>query len=168
MPKIFKQDKLEFKTELNAVGRFNLLTAFPRLSTIVESKHMVFDYRTLKQDEYSFPYHFHRNAEELVFIISGSMIMRTPQGLENLKTGDLIFFEIGESGAHQFYNEESESCTYLDIRTTIGLDVCEYPDSGKLNIVPYNEIYETSTKVDYLKGEDKIDDIWRDIRTKEK
>lgn len=168
MSKIFKNNSFEFKEESKAVGKFKLLTAFPRLSTIVESKHMVFDYRTLEHDEYSFPYHFHRNAEELIFIISGAMTMRTPKGLEILQTGDLIFFEMGESGAHQFYNHESEPCTYLDIRTTVGIDVCEYPDSGKINIVPFNEIYETLTKVDYNKGEDNVDLIWKDLTKQNK
>jgi uncharacterized cupin superfamily protein len=45
------------------------------------------------------------------------MTLRTPDGLEALTTGDVVFFEMGESGAHQFYNHSLEPCTYLDIRT---------------------------------------------------
>jgi uncharacterized cupin superfamily protein len=68
----------------------------------------------------------------LILVLSGSMTLRSPEGFEVVTQGQLVFFEIGETGAHQFYNHGAESCTYLDLRITIGLDVCEYPDSEKL------------------------------------
>ena len=61
---------------------------------------------------------------------------------------------------HQFYNQDSIPCTYLDIKTVVGLDVCEYPDSGKINISPFNEIFVKDSQVDYFKGEDNVDEIW--------
>lgn len=51
-------------------------------------------------------------------------------------------------------------CVYLDIRTTLGLDVCEYPDSGKVNILPTLEVFEKSSKTDYFKGEEAVRDQW--------
>jgi len=59
---------------------------------------------------------------------------------------------MGESGTHQFYNHSTVPCTYLDLRTTVGLDVCEYPDSGKINISLLGNVYEKKSQVDYLKG----------------
>ena len=50
-------------------------------------------------------------------IISGCATLRTPNGLEIVKSGDLIFFEKGKTGAHQLYNHTTETCIYLDIRT---------------------------------------------------
>ena len=164
MPRIFNQETIVYQEDSKAIDKFKLLTAFPRLSTLVNSKHLVFDLRILKTGEYSFPYHFHRNAEELIMILSGSLTMRTPNGFETLKTGDIIFFEVGEGGAHQFYNHEIEPCKYFDIRTTFGIDICEYPDSGKINIVPYNEVFEQDSKVDYHKGEENVDLIWNKLK----
>lgn len=91
----------------SALEQFDLLTLSPRLTKIVNSKHFVFDLRKLDSGKYSFPYHFHRNAEELIMIISGSMTIRTPKGFEIAKEGQIVFFEMGETSAHQFYNHET-------------------------------------------------------------
>ena len=57
--------------------------------------------------------------------------MRSHKGFDILTKGDIVFFEMGETGAHQFHNQGTEPCTYLDVRTLIGVDVCEYPDSAR-------------------------------------
>jgi hypothetical protein len=46
------------------------------------------------------------------------------------------------------------------VRTTIGIDVCEYPDSGKVNILPDMNIFESSSTVDYYKGEENVAAKW--------
>jgi uncharacterized cupin superfamily protein len=163
MPKIFKQQDVKFKEDSDSIDKFKIQMAFPRLSSTVDSKHLIFDLRLLNPGQYSFPYHFHRNAEELMMILSGSLIMRTPDGFQILDQGDIIFFEIGETGAHQLYNHSSDPCTYLDIKTVVGLDVCEYPDSGKINIMPYREIFDKNSQVDYFKGEEKVDGKWNNL-----
>ena len=68
----------------------------------------------------------------------------------------MVFFEMGPSGAHQLYNHTEAICEYTDLRTEAGIDVCEFPDSGKVNILPHIEVYETKDKVDYFKGEDSV------------
>lgn len=164
MPKIICPDEMEFKHDPNALSAFDLLTLSPRLSKMVDSKHLIFDIRKLEQGKYSFPFHFHRFAEEVIMILSGTMTIRTVQGFEIINQGQIAFFEIGENGAHQFYNHGSKPCTYLDIRTTTGIDIVEYPDSGKVNISPFNQIYEKQTQVDYNKGEENIEKIWSDLK----
>jgi uncharacterized cupin superfamily protein len=160
MPTIINPNDLEYKIDPSALGLFDLLTLSPRLTKIANSKHFVFDLRKLDSGKYSFPYHFHRNAEELIMIISGSMTIRTPKGFEIAKKGQIVFFEIGETSAHQFYNHATVPCEYLDIRTTVGIDVCEYPDSGKINISPFGEIFEKDSQVDYNKGEENVQLTW--------
>lgn len=164
MPTIIKPNELEYKHNPTALKEFDLLTLTPRLSSIVGSKHFMFDLRQLNPGIYSFPYHFHRNAEELIMVLSGSMTLRTPNGFEVLSAGEMVFFEIGETSAHQFYNHTTSPCTYLDIRTTVGLDVTEYPDSGKINISPYWEVFDKDSKVDYNKGEENVSQIWEKLR----
>jgi uncharacterized cupin superfamily protein len=164
MPTIIKPDELEFQHDDTAIEQFDLLTLVPRLSKIVASEHLIFDIRKLEPGKYSFPYHFHRNAEEIILVLSGSMTVRMNKGFEIIQKGQIAFFEIGETGAHQFYNHESASCTYLDIKTNVGIDVCEYPDSGKINISPFNEIFEKHSQVDYNKGEENVQKVWEKLK----
>jgi uncharacterized cupin superfamily protein len=89
-------------------------------------------------------------------IVSGSATLRTPKGLEIVNTGDLIFFETGETGAHQLFNHKSETCIYLDISTFIGYDVAEYPDSNTIFLAPSYEIFNKDSKTNYFEGEENI------------
>ena len=166
MPTIINPADFEFRADNSAMEDFGINTLFPRLGVISESKNFVFDIRQLDPGKFSFPYHFHRNAEELIMIISGELTMRSVSGFQILTKGHLVFFEIGASSAHQFYNHSNSSCTYLDLRTTIGIDISEYPDSGKINILPSWELYEKNTGVEYNKGEENVREIWDKLQNK--
>jgi uncharacterized cupin superfamily protein len=167
MPKIFKPAELEYTEMPFQLEQYKWKTS-PRLSDLAGSKHLFFNVRSLEPGKYSFPYHFHRNSEELFVIFSGTATLRTPEGLQIVEVGDIIFFELNESGAHQLFNHTNEPCLYLDLRTNFGIDICEYPDSRKINVLPNQTVFEQSTKVDYLKGEDKIDEIWNQLRSEQK
>jgi uncharacterized cupin superfamily protein len=93
-------------------------------------------------------------------ILSGEALLRTPEGIQSVKAGDVIFFEMGPEGAHQLKNGGVEPCKYVDIRTDLGMDVCDYPDSGKVNILPDFELYEKDRQVGYFHGEQNIKEIW--------
>jgi len=159
MVRIFKAEESDFQ-ELKSFGKFRLQTAVPRLSGIVEASQMLFDLRWLNPGSYSFPYHFHRSAEELFFFISGSATLRTPEGFREVSAGDLVFFGMGKKGAHQLYNSTEEPCVYLDLRTNQGIDVCEYPDSGKISILPFQEAFDKQSQVGYFGGEENVDEKW--------
>lgn len=163
MPQLFKQNELDYRKDKNPHPKFNLLTAMPRLFSKANSKHLYFDMRKLTPGQYSFPYHFHHNSEELFVIHTGSVSLRTPNGIQILNPGDIVFFEIGESGSHQLYNHGTEACIYLDIRTNLGLDISEYPDSQKVNIIPLKQIYKKETNVGYHEGEDEVEDFWKGL-----
>lgn len=164
MPKIFKSDDLKFKEDQSSIDNFKIQTAYPGLTKIVDSNHLIFDVRLLNPDQFSFPYHFHRYAEELMMIISGSLTLRSSEGFRVLNQGDIIFFETGESGAHQLYNHTQIPCRYLDIKTHLDNDICEYPDSNKINISYPGEIFEKGSHVAYFKGEENIRQIWKDLK----
>ena len=168
MATIFKNQNIKFKEDQKVIDNYRLFTAFPRLSKVADSKNLFFDLRLLNPEQFSFPYHFHRHAEELIMIISGTMTLRTQNGFDIMTKGDIVFFEMGEGGAHQFYNHSDEPCTYLDIRTLFGVDICEYPDSGKVNIIPSIEIFEKKSKVEYFKGEENVLEKWNELRNKDK
>jgi uncharacterized cupin superfamily protein len=159
MAHIFNAKNLPFKLRQSPVPEFSWHTS-PKLAELVKSKCLHFDVRSLDPGKYSYPYHFHRNAEELFVILSGKVMLRTPGQFTELTEGNIVFFEMGPEGAHQLYNHTEHPCCFLDIRTAADIDVCEYPDSGKINILPYQEIYQAKDKVDYYKGENHVSENW--------
>jgi uncharacterized cupin superfamily protein len=159
MPNIFNAKSISFKGRECRIPEFLWHTS-PRLAKLSNAKHLQFDLRSLDPGKFSYPYHFHRAAEELFVILSGEATFRSPKGFQKLSEGDVVFFGEGPEEAHQLYNHNDSPCIYLDVRTTIGIDVCEYPDSGKVNILPYQEVFETSSSVDYYKGEENVAAKW--------
>ncbi|MDR3061683.1 MAG: cupin domain-containing protein [Dysgonamonadaceae bacterium] len=168
MATILRSDQREFREEPNKIDNFRIFSDISRIKNGINPQYLNFDVRQLNSGQYSAPYHFHRYAEELFMIISGSATLRTPAGLEVISRGDLVFFETGETGAHQLHNHTAEPCVYLDIRTYIGYDVCEYPDSNKLFIAPTYEIFKKDSMVNYFEGEENIQEKWTQIENKKK
>ncbi len=164
MPTVINPELLEFKASPAVLEDFKLKSLAPRLSDLAKSKQLVFDIRQLDPGKYSFPYHYHRNSEELMMVISGTFTLRSKAGFKIIEKGEIVFCEMGESGLHQFYNHGDIPCIYLDIRTAIGLDVVEYPDSGKINIMPERLIFDKDSQVDYYKGEENVGKVWKQLR----
>ena len=166
MATVLKSEQREFKEEANKIDNFRILSDISRLKKGIKPQYLNFDLRQLNPGQYSAPFHFHRYAEELFMIVSGAATLRTTTGLEIVSSGDLIFFEIGETGAHQLYNHTTETCVYLDIRTFIGYDVAEYPDSNKMFLAPSYEIFNKDSKVNYFEGEENVQDKWKQLKEK--
>ena len=166
MATILKSDQREFQESPNKIDDYRIFTDVSRMNKGLNPENLNFDLRQLNPDQYSAPYHFHRYAEELFMIISGSATLRTPNGLEIVNSGDLIFFEKGETGAHQLYNHTTATCVYLDIRTYIGYDVAEYPDSDKILLAPSFEIFNKDSQTNYFDDEENIKDKWKQIEKK--
>jgi uncharacterized cupin superfamily protein len=159
MAQIFNAKSIPYELRQSPIPEFSWHTS-PRLGKIAKSKKLHFDIRSLGPGKYSYPYHFHRNAEEVFVILSGKAMLRTPEGFVELSEGDIAFFEMGPAGAHQLYNHSEHPCCFLDIRTAADIDVCEYPDSGKINILPYQEVFSEEDKVDYYKDEENVSEKW--------
>jgi uncharacterized cupin superfamily protein len=168
MATVLKSDQREFQESLNKIDHYRIFTDVSKLKKGVNPENLNFDLRELNPDQYSAPFHFHRFAEELFLIISGSATLRTLNGLEIVNSGDLMFFEKGEKGAHQLYNHTTQPCIYLDIRTYFGYDIAEYPDSDKILIAPTFEIFNKGSRVSYFDGETKIKDKWKEFENKDK
>lgn len=166
MATILKSTEREFQENANRIDNFRLLTDISRIKKGIEPQNLNFDVRQLNPGQYCSAYHYHRFAEELFLIISGSATLRTPGGLDIVTGGDLIFFEKGETGAHQLYNHTPEPCVYLDMRTFLGYDVCEYPDSNKVYLVLTGEIFDKDVQLGYFDGEEDIKDKWKELENK--
>ncbi|MBF5042947.1 cupin domain-containing protein [Aggregicoccus sp. 17bor-14] len=79
----------------------------------------------------SFPLHAHQVTEEALFVISGRAQVRTPEGLTPIGPGDYVSFPAG-GVAHQLINDGTEPLVYVGMSATQGVDVVEYPESGKV------------------------------------
>jgi uncharacterized cupin superfamily protein len=151
--------EMELKKNKSSIPDFSWKSSLP-LEESSKSKYLHFDVKSLDPGKFSYPYHFHRNAEELFLVLEGEATLRSPKGYETLSKGDIIFFEEGESGAHQLYNHGDDPFVYLDLRTQANVDVCEYPDSGKISILPAVEVFEKASRVRYYSGEEGVRDQW--------
>ena len=172
MTKIFKASERRFEENPGRVDGFRIASDFALIRGMEAFRaarssvgvpagagSLNFDVRRLDPGEFSSLYHFHRHAEELFMMISGTATLRTPDGMHTLQEGDIAFFETGADGAHQLYNHGDEPCIYLDIRTFLGCDIAEYPDSGRLLVVPTMERFDKSASTGYFDGEPDADEL---------
>lgn len=164
MATIFKADERNFVENPGRIDGFRLMTDVSIASAGLKTRNLNFDLRRLNPGEYSSLYHFHHNAEELFMIVSGSATLRTPECLETVGAGDLIFFETGATGAHQMHNHTDEPCIYLDVRTFDGCDVAEYPDSGRLLLIPAWERLRKDSRTGNFDGEENPGEVWKNLK----
>ncbi len=162
MATVLNDKSVEYKNSKSKLEAFEWTTS-SNISDLLTSKHLDINIRILDPDKFTYPYHFHFNAEEVFVILEGEATLRTPDGLKKVYKGDVIFFEIGESGAHQMYNHTDKAVKFLDIKTEEGFDVCEYPDSNKINILPDRDIFKRGSSETYFNDEDKVRDIWKGL-----
>ena len=78
------------------------------------------------------PYHTHHANEEWVIVLRGEPTLRTPEGEQVLKEGDVVCFPRGKDGAHQIINGTDSPIRVLMLSSMIGPDIVEYLDTGKV------------------------------------
>jgi len=81
----------------------------------------------------AFPFHRHHVLDELFYVISGMGEYRYGDETFPLRAGDLVAAPAGGQ-AHQIVNTSTEELRYLGISTMGGVDVVDYPDSGKIAV----------------------------------
>lgn len=103
----------------------------------------------------AYPYHYHLKDEESFHILSGQGTLRTPEGTRTVAAGDFLHFPAGPEGAHKLTNTGTEPLVYIDFDVIHDLDVCLYPDSGKLAVwgKDVNRVWPMEASVDYYAGE---------------
>ncbi len=107
----------------------------------------------------SFPFHAHHVTEEAMFVISGTAKLRTPEGLTTISAGDYVFFSAGGADAHQLINDSTEPLRYFAVSATLGHDLVEYPDTGKLAATSglpgsgARFVFQKDAQVDYFAGD---------------
>jgi uncharacterized cupin superfamily protein len=101
--------------------------------------------------------------DELFFVVSGRGEYRFGDTTLPVRGGDIVAAPAGTQ-AHQLINTGSEDLRYLGISSGGGVDVVDYPDSGKIAVAAgvKNADFKTATYVglgrltpaDYFDGED--------------
>ena len=81
------------------------------------------------------PYHTHHANEEWAIVLRGRPTLRTVDGEQELKEGDVVAFPRGERGAHQVSNRTDAPIRVLMLSTLLSPDVTEYLDSGQISAV---------------------------------
>jgi uncharacterized cupin superfamily protein len=78
------------------------------------------------------PYHTHYLNEEWAIVLRGEPTLRTPEGEQVLKEGDVVCFPRGKRGAHQIINRTDSPVRVLMLSSMIPGEVIEYLDTGKI------------------------------------
>jgi uncharacterized cupin superfamily protein len=155
---VFRIADLAFEPRKSPVDAFQWLTS-PRLHQLVGARMITkFDVRSLDPGKFSFPYHFHRAAEEIFVILNGEATLRTPKGFVPVQAGEILFFEAGADGAHQLFNHGNQPCVYVDVSVSHGPDVVEYPDSDKIGVD--GVFFRRESQIDYYDGEEDPAAAW--------
>ncbi|HZG36827.1 MAG TPA: cupin domain-containing protein [Gaiellaceae bacterium] len=104
------------------------------------------------------PYHTHHANEEWLLVVRGRPTLRTPEGEQELREGDVVCFRRGKDGAHQVRNATDEPIRVLMLSSLLKPDVVEYLDSGKVGArsVAGERIMlaRPGPELDYWEGED--------------
>jgi uncharacterized cupin superfamily protein len=101
------------------------------------------------------PYHLHHAQEELFIVLEGQGTLRVDGELIPIGRGDTVVLPAGREYPHHILNTSDAPLKYLSISTRQAPEVCEYPDSGKVNA--YNRgrilIQRKADSLDYWDGE---------------
>jgi uncharacterized cupin superfamily protein len=104
------------------------------------------------------PYHTHHANEEWMIVLRGSPTLRTPEGEQELREGDVVCFPRGKDGLHQVRNGTDAPIRVLMLSTMIMPEIVEYPDSGKIGARTASGerllLSRPGPVLDYWEGED--------------
>jgi uncharacterized cupin superfamily protein len=79
------------------------------------------------------PYHLHHANEEMLIVISGRPLVRTPDGSRRVEPGAVLSFPRGPDGAHRVANPDgSEPARVLLVSTMNFPDVTEHITTGAM------------------------------------
>jgi uncharacterized cupin superfamily protein len=86
----------------------------------------------LEEGERVCPYHYHHGVEEWLYVVSGGPTVRTPDGEQALRPGDIVCFPGAPEGAHDVRGPGR----VLMLSANRWPAVVVYPDSDKLGTRP--------------------------------
>ena len=86
------------------------------------------NYTTLAPGKVSSMRHWHTHEDELVYVLSGELVLVTDAGEQPLRAGQCAGFPAGLQNGHQLVNRGKEPAVYLEISNRDKEDSAHYPD----------------------------------------
>jgi uncharacterized cupin superfamily protein len=83
---------------------------------------------TLPPGAWSSQRHWHTLEDELIYVVSGEIVLVTDDGEETLRAGDSAGFKAGDKDGHHFQNRSGADVVILEIGTRVDGDTAYYPD----------------------------------------
>jgi uncharacterized cupin superfamily protein len=132
-------------------------TAMARVGKTAGGEELAIKAFTLPPGQSVCPYHY-EYVEEWLLVLDGDVVLRTPEGEQELVRGDLICFPTGPAGAHKVSNRSEQTARVLMFSSAREPSVAVYPDSDKIGVWPGNDedrvmLRRADGHVDYYDGE---------------
>jgi len=86
------------------------------------------NHTTLAPGKFSSMRHWHTHEDELIYVLSGEVVLVTDTGEERLRAGQCAGFPAGLENGHHLVNRGAEPAVYLEISNRDAGDSAHYPD----------------------------------------
>jgi uncharacterized cupin superfamily protein len=132
-------------------------SAMADLGKVVGARALAMKVYELPAGESVCPYHY-EYEEEWLLVLGASVVVRTPQGEEELAGGEMVCFPPGPDGAHKVTNRGDSAARVVMFSSAREPAVAVYPDSDKIGVWPGNTedeimLRRADGKVGYWDGE---------------
>lgn len=131
-----------------------------QISDKIGARDLGYNLTVLPPGKVQCPFHSHRGEEEMFVILEGEGELRFGDRRYKIRRHDVIACPTGgPEVAHQIINTGTVTMRYLALSTRRPIDICEYPDSGKIAVscdMPAPELHKmfrTETTVPYYDRE---------------
>jgi uncharacterized cupin superfamily protein len=123
----------QFAPKGPAADHFEVSTG--QIARALGAKKLGYNLSAVPPGKAAYPFHSHRENEEMFLILKGSGEVRIGPDTYPVREGDVIACPPGgPETAHQIKNTGSGELRYLAVSTRAGPEICEYPDSGKFGV----------------------------------
>ncbi|MBL8908998.1 MAG: cupin domain-containing protein [Rhizobiales bacterium] len=159
MKPVMNLDEAEFD-DIEENGRYTSKRA--SLGVHIGARKLGYNLTVLPPGKVQCPFHNHRGEEEMFFILEGEGELRFGDKRYPLRRHDIVACPPGgPEVAHQIINTGTTDLRYLALSTLCDIEVCEYPDSGKMLVVAdkpqdrmLRRIFRAEAIVDYYDREE--------------
>jgi len=156
---VINLDEITEFDDVEENGLYTSKRAF--VSEKIGAKKLGYNLTILPPGKAQCPFHSHRGEEEMFLILSGEGELRYGADLCRIRKHDIIACPVGgPETAHQIVNTGAEDLRYLALSNLAPIEVCDYPDSGKIGVfVEENgkrvlrKLFRAETDVDYYDRE---------------
>lgn len=72
--------------------------------------------------------HWHTLEDELIYVLSGELVLATDRGEQTLSPGMVAGFPAGNTDAHHLINRSDQPASFLELGGRNPADIAHYPD----------------------------------------